>query len=278
MPAPDPPLPAPPPARLREQQFELTHHLRDPGANAAPPGIEDRRLAIYRDLLFNNIQDLLAANFPVIRQLLGDERWPQLVRSFYREHRCQTPLFTQIAREFLRFLETHEDAAPDLPFLAELAHYEWVELALQISEASTADVDHDPDGDLLEAAPLVSPLAWPLAYQWPVHRLGPDHAPPSPPETPTLLLLRREPDGNVRFSELSPLAFRLLQRLGEAPELSGRAQLQALALEAGSAEVAAFLEQGGALLEQMRASGVILGTLSVARESPPAPNATSSGT
>ncbi|QNP40279.1 HvfC family RiPP maturation protein [Lysobacter solisilvae (ex Woo and Kim 2020)] len=255
MPAPDL---RPAPARLREQQLELTRHLRDPRHVAAPSGIEDRRLAIYRDLLFNNIDSLLAGNFPVMRRLLGEARWKAMVRDFYRDHRAQTPLFPEIAREWLRYLESLPQLEP--PFLRELAHYEWVELALQIAEARVEDVAHDPHGDLLEGAPVVSPLAWPLAYAWPVHRLGPEFQPDEAPPAPTFLLLRRETDGNVRFSQLSPLAFRLLVRLDEAPRLSGREQLVALAQEAGVAADAAFLAQGGALLEQMRDNGTLLGT------------------
>lgn len=245
------------PAGLREQQLELTRHLRDPEHVAAPQGIEDRRLAIYRDLLFNNIESLLGGNFPVIRALLGDARWKSLVRDFYRDHRAQTPLFPEIAREFMRYLESLPDLDP--PFLCELAHYEWVELALQISEARIDDIAHDAEGDLLAGAPVLSPLAWPLAYRWPVHRLGPQFQPDAPPDAPTLLLLRREADGDVRFSELSPLAFRLLCRLGDFPQ-GGREQLQALALEAGVAADEAFIAQGRQLLEQMRGSGVLLGT------------------
>lgn len=253
MPAPDRSEPA-----LREQQLELTRHLRDPQQAPAPPGIEDRRLAVYRELLFNNIESLLGGNFPVIRRTLGETHWLSLVRDFYRDHRSQTPLFPEIAREFLRYLESLSELDP--PFLGELAHYEWVELALQISEARTGDAPHDPAGDLLEGAPVLSPLAWPLAYEWPVHRLGPEFQPATPPPASTLLLLRREPDGNVRFSELSPLAYRLLQRLGEAPLLSGRAQLRALAQEAGVPADEGFITRGRLLLEQMRGSSVVLGT------------------
>jgi hypothetical protein len=92
-----------------------------------------------------------------------------------------------------------------------------------------------------------------------VHRIGPDFQPETPPDAPTLLLLRREADGNVRFSELSPLAFRLLERLSEQPQLSGREQLRALAQEAGVSADESFFAQGRQLLEQMRASGVIPG-------------------
>lgn len=250
------------PSRLRAQQFELTRHLRDPQASPAPQGIEERRLGIYRDLLFNNILGLLSGNFPVISQLLGEQRWQRLVRDFYRDYRCRTPLFAEIAREFLRYLDDLDSDGPDSgaipPFLPELAHYEWVELALQLSDAAAPRDDAAiGDDELLEQRPQLSPLAWPLAYAWPVHRLGPDYQPEQPPATPTLVLLRREAGGEVRFSELSPLAYRLVERIGESPELSAREQLQALAQEAGSDDSAAFLALGDGLLRQMRASGVI---------------------
>lgn len=162
---------------LQDQQFALSRHLRDP-SHPPPPGIEERRLAIYRDLFFNNIESLLAGNFPVIRQTLGDDAWRRLVRSFYARHRSQTPLFPEIAREFIRFLETRTGEG-DPPWLRELAHYEWVELALQIADDATPP--HDPRGDLLADVPVVSPFVWALAYQWPVHRIGPDFQPDLPP-------------------------------------------------------------------------------------------------
>lgn len=257
MSGPDSPLPEPL-ARLREQQLRLTRHLRDPETVGAPPDMDERRVAVYRELLFNNIENLLAGNFPVIRQLLDDASWQSLVRAFYRDHRCRTPLFPEIAREFLRYLEALPQPQP--PFLAELAHYEWVELALQVSEAGVDPNACDPYGDLLQAAPVLSPLAWPLAYRWPVHHLGPHYQPGEPPSAPSLLLLRRQDDGSVRFSELSPLAFRLVQRLGESPSDTGLEQLRALAAEAGAEDHEVFIEQGRQLLEQMRGSGVILGT------------------
>jgi hypothetical protein len=40
-----------------------------PTGAAAPEGVEDRRLAIYRRLFFNNLSNLFRRNFPVIRKL-----------------------------------------------------------------------------------------------------------------------------------------------------------------------------------------------------------------
>ena len=252
------------PERLRAQQFELTRHLRDPDGVPAPAALEERRVAVYRDLVFRNVEGLLAGNFPVIRALHDDAAWHALVRAFLRDHRAQTPLFTEIAREFQRFLAQRDDVAP---FLVELAHYEWVELALQIAEVDEADLRcamHD-EAALLEHAPVLSPLAWPLAYRWPVHRIGPGWQPTTPPAQPTLLMARREADGEVRFSELTPLTFRLLQRLAEVPALGGREHLLALAAEAGAADADVFLAEGAALLGQLLRAGVLLGANPVAR-------------
>lgn len=248
---------------LTAQQDALAAHIRDPDRVPPPAGIEDRRLKIYRELFFNNVENLLAGNFPVLRKLYGADGWQALIRAFYRDHDCQTPLFTELAREFLRYLDARADTdagRDDPPWLRELAHYEWIELALQISEARSDDIAHDPHGDLLDGRPLVSPLAWPLAYAWPVHRIGPDHRPDAPPQAPTLLLLRREADGTVSFHALTPLSFRLLQRLDAEPDLSGREQLLALASEAGAADNEAFLRDGAAMLAAMRGEGTILGT------------------
>ena len=258
---------------LTEQQDALAAYIRDPERIAPPPDIEERRLRIYRELFFNNVENMLAGNFPVLRRIYGDDGWRALIRDFYRDHGSQTPMFTELAREFLRYLDARAEdgragdefaendrGRDDPPWLRELAHYEWVEMALQLSDARNTDIPHDPDGDLLAGRPLVSPLAWPLAYTWPVHRIGPDHRPSTPPETPTLLMLRREADGTVSFHALTPLAFRLLQRLDESTGLSGRQQLEALAGEAGAVGDDAFLAEGAAMLARMRAEGTLLGT------------------
>jgi uncharacterized protein len=250
-------------AMLSAQQDALAAYIRDPEHAPPPDGIEARRLKIYRELFFNNVESMLAGNFPVLRKIYGTDGWQTLIRAFYRDHDCQTPLFTELAREFLRYLEnrTSSDTGhSDPPWLQALAHYEWVELALQISEARIEDISHDPAGDLLDGCPLVSPLAWLLAYDWPVHRIGPDFQPETAPQTPTLLMLRREADGTVSFHALTPLSFRLLQRLETEPGLSGREQLHALATEAGTTDIDRFMHDGAAMLALMRTDGTILGT------------------
>lgn len=243
---------------LLHQQTTMGLYLRDPERNAPPTGMDPARAQVYRDLVFANLSSLLSGTFPVLVKIIGNERWGSLVRIFLRDYRARTPKFGEIAQEFVEFLATGPEALGDgrwPPFMVELAHYEWVEMVLQQSDAEPLVVG---DAALLLDRPLqVSPLAWPLAYAWPVQLLGPDFQPDALPDQPTFLLVRRAEDWSVRFSGLSPLAWRLLQRIVEFPELTGVAQLQGLAVEAGQVGSSVFFEGGLGLLRQMHEEGVV---------------------
>ncbi|WP_223513066.1 DUF2063 domain-containing protein [Pseudomonas sp. GL-R-26] len=243
---------------LLHQQTAMGLYLRDPEHNAPPSEMDPARAQVYRDLVFANLSSLLSGTFPVLVKILGNERWRSLVRIFLRDYRARTPKFGEIAQEFVEFLASESlelSDGPWPPFMVELAHYEWVEMALQQSDAEPL-VGGD-DALLLDRRLQVSPLAWPLAYAWPVQRVGQDYQPDVAPAQPTLLLVRRAEDWSVRFSELSPLAWRLLLRVGEFPELTGREQLQGLAVEAGQIGSSAFFEGGLGLLRQMHGEGVV---------------------
>jgi len=244
-------------SELREQLAALARHVRDPGAHSGPPGIESRRLRIYSGLVYNNLDGLLAGNFPVIRTTLGDADWQALVRRFLATHVSHTPLFTELGRELVRFLESDAGIDPRRPWLAELAHYEWAELALQLSDATMPP--HDPAGDLLDGVPLLSPLAWPIAYRWPVPRIGPGFQPSDSPAEPTLVLLRREADGRIHFSALSPLLFRLLELVGANVDATGRMVMRQLADEAGQNDFDAFLSEARPMLRRLHDEHVLLG-------------------
>nr|WP_241198357.1 putative DNA-binding domain-containing protein [Pseudomonas granadensis] len=243
---------------MQQQQQALTRYLRDPEQQATPADMNAARVEVYRDLVFNNVSQLLSGTFPVLIRIIGEPRWRLLVRGFLRDWRAQTPKFAEIAGEFIDYLAAQPQVLQQgqwPAFLLELAHYEWVEMVLQQSDASALPLT---DPALLLQRPLqVSALAWPLAYVWPVHELDPHNQSDTPPTQPTLLLVRRTEDFSVKFSQLSPLALRLLQRIGEFAALTGREQLQVLAEEAGQAASAAFLANGVALLRQLHEDRVV---------------------
>lgn len=241
-------------------QTRFSAHLRDPDAAPAPAGVEDRRLKIYRELFYNNVEGFLANAFPVLRQLIDDPHWHAMVRDFFARHRSTDPLFHGLAAEFLGYLEDERGAVSgDPPFLRELAHYEWVELALAVAEDALSPALADPNGDLLDGAPLVSPVAWTLAYDYPVHRIGPLFVPQSPGEAPTYLVVYRTRQDEVRFTEINAVTARLLALIEERPEASGREHLLRIAAELG-AESQAIVSAGHEMLLGLRARDVVLGT------------------
>ena len=94
------------PEILKKQLYKFAAHIRDPENQPAPENIEDRRLGIYRDLFFNNVDGFLSNTFPVLKSLYDDEPWTELARSFYTKHRCQSPYFLEISREFIDYLQS----------------------------------------------------------------------------------------------------------------------------------------------------------------------------
>lgn len=244
---------------FREQQMRFAAHLRDPSANPAPPGIEARRLKIYTELFYNNVENFIASGFPVLREITPDERWHAMVRDFFSRHRCRDPQFHRIAAEFLAYLEDEREAADDPPFLAELAHYEWIELHLAVaSEELTPDLA-DPNGDLMTGIPVVSPLAATLVYEFPVHRIGADHQPGEPGEQPSYLIVYRDRADAVRFMEANPVTARLME-LMESEPASGGEQLQRIADELQHPEPQQVIEHGREVLAGLRERDIVLGT------------------
>jgi len=249
------------PEALARLQTRFAGHIRDPAAVAAPDGIEDRRMAIYRDLFFNNICNFLSGNFPVLRTLYTESAWTGLCRDFYRDYRCHTPLFPELPREFLKYLQDHRQANQgDPPFMLELAHYEWVELALSLDETETGDIGANPDGDLMQGIPVLSPLAWPLSYRYPVHRIRADYQPQSPADDATHLLVWRRDDYRIKFMQLNEISMLLVHKLKEDSGMSGLELLQTVAGVINHPKPAVVLDAGTKLLNDLREKQVILGT------------------
>lgn len=242
---------------FQEFQRELGRHIRDPRRTKRPAGVPARRMAVYNDLLFNNLRGFLDACFPLSRQLLGERRWLSLVRTFFREARCRTPYFREIPREFLGWLAWTETLPVPLPpWLSELAHYEWVELSLDVMNSEPPA--HDPHGDLLDGLPVFAPAAMNLTYAWPVHRIGTAWR-PRKPATTHLLVFRDAGDG-VQFIALNPLSSRLIALLQAGP-ISGRQACLALAGEIAHPHPESLATHGALLLAELRAAGALLGTV-----------------
>ena len=243
--------------RFRDAQLRFAAHIRDPEHEPRPDDVDARRMRVYVDLFYNNVEHFAASAFPVTKQLLDAAEWHAVVRGFLRDHRATTPYFQEISQELLEYVGTQQALNARMPYLLELMHYEWVELALSVSTEEWP-MDVDPAGDLLNGTPVVTPLVWPLSYTFPVHRIGPDFRPIEPPAEPTRLVVYRNRNDDVRFLETNAVTLRLIALLTER-RCTGRAALETIAQELGREprELAAF---GRSTLDELRACDIIAGT------------------
>lgn len=234
-------------SELFNLQQAFTAHLRDPEHVPVPAGLDKRRMGIYSDLIFNNVSALLADFFPVIRRILPDEQWRAMVRNFFVSHHSETPYFMELAGEFVSYLVQAQLTVGLPDFLTELAHYEWIELALYTMDE---ELPATPlAAERLQSSPLhLSALALPLAYRYPVHQISPDFQPISPGGQPTQLLVFRDEAESVRFFELQPLAFHLLNEIQQKPGLIAGAWLEQTATRLNAEDHDAFIENGINLL------------------------------
>ncbi|HSG97970.1 MAG TPA: putative DNA-binding domain-containing protein [Woeseiaceae bacterium] len=249
------------PLSFKDKQYAFAAHIRDPENVAAPDGIEPRRMGIYRGLFFNNLLSLLAKFFPVLREIHEEAQWRRFIRGFMQRHQAQTPYFLQLPEEFLDYLQNEfEPADGDFPFIAELAHYEYAELALSVAEDEEVPADTNPDGDLRSGIPVKSPLAWAFAYRFPVHRISPAFLPTEPASEPVYLALYRGSDDSVGFLELNAVTAALLDAIEANETLSGEALLRRLAVDINYPDADALVEHGAAALKEMRQLEILAGT------------------
>lgn len=243
---------------FQRYQLQFTGHIRNP-LQRAPRGIAAERMRVYTEIVFNNLYASVSACFPVLRSVLGQRGWRKLVRGFFVQHRCQSPLFRQIPEEFLRYLdgldETELAALP--PFTRQLAHYEWIELALVVADAEVDLALVDPAGDLLGHRPVLAPALALLGYDYPVQRISKRFKPEQP--EPVNLLVFRDIEDEVRFVELNAVTARLLGIL-QAEATTGREALERVATELAHPDPQSVVQFGREVLADLRAKGAILGT------------------
>lgn len=240
---------------FQQTQYAFAAHLRAPESKPIPDAIEERRMAIYRDLIYNNIEGFIAGAFPVLRRLYEDAAWHAMVRDFIQKHQAQTPYFLEISQEFLAYLvQEREKPETDPPYLLELAHYEWIELMLDVSTAELPE-EQDFPANFLDAFPRLSPLAMNLAYRYPVHKISPGFR-PSLPELTWLVVYRNRED-KVMFMESNALTHRLLHLLQDQPEKSLRILLLQIADELKHPDPAQLLIDGETLIKHLYQKSVI---------------------
>ncbi len=251
---------APDKKTFQELQYDFTRHMRDPDNQPAPADIEDRRMKIYRDLLYNNIEGFMANSFPVLRKITPDNTWHEMIRDYFKNHQSRTPFFPKMPQEFLTYLQNERNIENDPPFIRELAHYEWIEVELTYDDRNVNLDNIDPNGDLLSGIPVLNPLSHLLQYHFPVHRISPEYLPEAESDQLTFLLVYRDLADKVGFIELNPVSARLLSLLKSDDQLSGSQLLEMIAQELNHPNPEQVVNGGLEIMQSMLKKNVLLGS------------------
>lgn len=241
---------------FQHQQRQFLQYLRQPQATQPPAGFAAERLAVYADLLYHKFDESVSACFPVLKRILPQAQWRALLLDFIADHTCLTPYYRQIPDEFLHYLQFERACAGDWPFLAELAHFEWIELHLAIIEAEPVAFKALEPAQLLAGVPVFPPVLQLLHYCWPVQMLGPDFLPTAPPDGPTHILAFRDMDDAVQFINLNPMTAQLVSLLMNG--LSGRHALYRLGAGLDDASLKSFLQFGLETIAELQQRGAII--------------------
>lgn len=243
---------------FKAKQSEFSAYIRDPFNNPKPADVKQQRMETYRELFFNNIDSFLSSNFPVLRKILDDTQWFELSQDFFAKHPCKTPYFSEIPEEFIDYLQNERQNDSDYPFLLELAHYEWVEMALSISKEEISANTAEFIRNLTQESISLSPLAWPLAYQFPVQQISPSFLPETAPEQSTYLLVYRNIDDEVNFIQIPAITFSLLHLLQNNNAMSCNDCLMQIAEQSTHPEPTIIIDAGLQVLKSLAEKNIIL--------------------
>ena len=141
----------------------------------------DRRMAIYRANMVASAEKALAAAYPVVRQVVGDEFFHGLAREYQRRIPSTSGDLTTFGASFDEFLAAFEHTQ-SLPYLPDLARLEWAVHraygaadAPDFDAAALASVDDEQQGAIrLRWSPGLAVIGscYPIVRVWTIHQPG----------------------------------------------------------------------------------------------------------
>ena len=238
---------------FQRYQLAFTAHIRNPKANKKPDKVDDAGMAVYREIVFTNILNSVTTCFPVCVQVLGKNAWNNLVHQFFASHQANSPIFREIPQQFLQFL----NSAGNLPvYFQQLAHYEWVELAVNSQQITPPKLSKKMN--LLDEKPILAPAHMLLEYDYAVHKISKRYQPKITQQS--YLLVFRNSDYKVKFIELNPVTFQLLNLI-EENNMTGKQALMGLAKDIKYSDIDAVIQFGAEILLDLASQQAIVGSV-----------------
>ena len=132
---------------IRRAQQEMVKAIMNPEA-PVPDRIASvsaaqriKRFNVYRNNVHASISRALAARFPVVERLVGEDFFAAMARAFIIQRPPASPVLAEYGAHFAEFLEAFDPVA-DLPYLPDVARLEWARnIAYHAADSSAASLE-----------------------------------------------------------------------------------------------------------------------------------------
>jgi Putative DNA-binding domain len=145
----------------------------------------DRRFAVYRNNVAASLIEALAARFPVVKRLVGDDFFAAMAHAYISREPPFSPLLIHYGETFPTFIEAF-DAARPLPYLGDVARIEFARgRAYHAADAEPlprqafADLPKDRIGEYrvaLHPSVTIIVSSYPALSIWEVNQAGAERA------------------------------------------------------------------------------------------------------
>lgn len=217
---------------LKKKAPECVEHL-----NADVLKEVDRKGAeLYGRLINFGHYDLLCCIYPYCQKVLGKD-WEYIAEKYFKEYPSDHYNLNRICRHFPEFISTCSEEMAKYPYLAELADYEWLELA-KVEDATPIERAESVSIDSLEKISIYSPIVNQTLvlrrYKYPILEMT-SHFEEAKrirkkfKEDACNVVIFRDPTHRVRFIELGNVAAAVVEKAQS--EQSSYQDLLRLAIE-----------------------------------------------
>ncbi|PHV00285.1 HvfC/BufC N-terminal domain-containing protein [Iodobacter sp. BJB302] len=186
-----------------------------------------REIAIYADGYFLRLAEALQNNYPALFQILGDDDFYTLARTYLPAHPSSHPSIRWFGDQLATFL-AQEAPYASVPIFAELAAFEWaLRHAVDAADAPLMTLENlqaIPAGDWGQLSFKLHPSLSILSLQWNAPKvwqaLMAEQTPPEPQCLPQPCLVWRKPDLSIHWRSANPAEIHALNLLASGANFS----------------------------------------------------------
>lgn len=193
-------------------------------------GINQNGVRLYGELLNYGHHDVMESIYPYCRQLIAaHDDWDETVADYIKEYPPEHYNFNRLCSRFPDYLRSSARGKKYLkryPFIAELAHYEWIELEKMEQDVVITQFDHpglSTPEQFAKLAPVVNPSLTIQRYSYAIPEIveileGGGKLARKIPSEPTILAIYRNPKTHrCHFVELGEASAQMLERASQSP-------------------------------------------------------------